>query len=248
MTAPVSVPVPALSRQRQTLIGLGTSLLIVLAWLVLHVGAVWHLDAPAHPILAAFIFVALTWLSVGLFIIAHDAMHGAVAPGRPRLNAAIGTLTLALYAGFSFRRMIVQHMRHHRSPGSDDDPDFAPGGPVRWYVAFVRQYFGWREFWLLGSATVLYALILGDRWPYVLFWALPSILASVQLFVFGTWMPHRRDDTPFPDRHNARSPRMNDLASLLSCYHFGGYHHEHHLYPTVPWWRLPRTRLQRSAG
>ena len=32
--------------------------------------------------------------------------------------------------------------------------------------------------------------------------------------------------------------------SLLTCYHFGGYHHEHHLHPGVPWWRLPGTRAR----
>ena len=34
------------------------------------------------------------------------------------------------------------------------------------------------------------------------------------------------------------------LGSLVTCYHFG-YHHEHHLYPAVPSWRLPAAR--RSA-
>ena len=93
----------------------------------------------------------------------------------------------------------------------------------------------------------LYALILGDRWPYVLYWAVPSILASIQLFVFGTWLPHRTDDyAPFADSHNARSPAMSDTLSLLTCYHFGGYHHEHHLHPSVPWWRLPSTRRTRA--
>ncbi|HYD98464.1 MAG TPA: fatty acid desaturase, partial [Alphaproteobacteria bacterium] len=31
------------------------------------------------------------------------------------------------------------------------------------------------------------------------------------------------------------------LVSLLTCYHFG-HHHEHHLRPDVPWWRLPSLR------
>ena len=235
----------AMPRRRQTVVALAITAAIVAAWLSLHVFAVWFLDAPAHPVVAALCLIGLTWLSVGLFIIAHDAMHGAVVPGAPRANRAIGTLALMLYAGFSFRRMIVQHMRHHRSPGTDDDPDFAHGGPVRWYASFVLHYFGWREFWVLGSATILYALILGDRWPYVLFWAVPSILASIQLFVFGTWLPHRADDhAPFADGHNARSPAMSDTLSLLTCYHFGGYHHEHHLHPGVPWWRLPGTRAR----
>ena len=76
--------------------------------------------------------------------------------------------------------------------------------------------------------------------------AVPSILASMQLFVFGTWLPHRPGHDDFPDRHNARSTRVSDPLSLLTCFHFGGYHHEHHLHPSVPWWRLPSTRRTRA--
>ena len=72
----------------------------------------------------------------------------------------------------------------------------------------------------------------------LVFWALPALLSSVQLFYFGTFRPHRHDDSPFADDHNARSNGFGWLASLLSCFHFG-YHHEHHLAPQVPWWRLP---------
>jgi beta-carotene/zeaxanthin 4-ketolase len=215
---------------------------VIAAWATLHVLAVWRLDAPAEPLLATLCLIVLTWLSVGLFIIAHDAMHGALAPGRPGLNAAIGRLALLLYAGFSWRKLIEKHMAHHRHAGTDDDPDFGRGGLVRWYIDFVRTYFGWREFWVLGGAVFLYAMLLGPRWPYVAFWSVPSILASVQLFVFGTWLPHRPGEGNFPDRHNARSTRMSVLLSLLSCFHFGGFHHEHHLHPSVPWWRLPATR------
>jgi len=215
---------------------------LIVAWLALHVFAIWHLDAVARPGLAALCLLGLTWLSVGLFIVAHDAMHGALAPGWTRLNAAIGSLALLLYAGFSWRKLIVKHMAHHRHAGTDGDPDFGRGGPLGWYVSFVRAYFGLREFWVLGGAVILYALILGTRWPYVAFWAVPSLLASVQLFVFGTWLPHRPGEEGFPDRHNARSTHLGDPLSLLTCFHFGGYHHEHHLHPSVPWWRLPSTR------
>lgn len=231
-----------MDKRAQGTIGLLLMAAVTGAWLCLHVFAVWYLDAPRHPLLAVLCVAGLTWLSVGLFIIAHDAMHGSILPGWPRVNAAIGTVALLLFAGFSFRRMIVQHMRHHRHPGSDADPDFARAGPAGWYVRFVRRYFGWREFWVLGTATILYAVLLEQRWPYVLFWAVPSILASIQLFWFGTYLPHRTDADGFADHHNARSPRMSDIGSVLSCYHFGGYHHEHHLYPGLPWWRLPSAR------
>jgi beta-carotene/zeaxanthin 4-ketolase len=217
---------------------------VVLSWVALHVAAVWHLDAEAHPVLALAALVGLTWLSVGLFIIAHDAMHGSLVPGMPRANAAVGRLALLLYAGFSWRKLIVKHMAHHRHAGTDDDPDFGHGrrGVAAWYADFGLTYFGWREFFVLGGATILYALLLGPRWPYVAFWSIPSILASVQLFVFGTFLPHRHGHGDFPDRHNARSTPMGMPLSLLTCFHFGGYHHEHHLDPSVPWWRLPASR------
>lgn len=229
--------------------GLMLAGLVIAAWLGLHVLAVWHLDAVAHPLLALAALAGLTWLSTGLFIIAHDAMHGVVAPGRPRLNAAIGQLALWLFAGFSWRRLITKHMAHHRHAGTHDDPDFGPddgrGGAIGWYLKFIRTYFGLREALVLGGATVLYALILGPRWPYIGFWSVPSIIASMQLFYFGTYLPHMpRGSETFADRHRARSSRMSVVASFLSCFHFGGYHHEHHLYPHVPWWRLPRTRKE----
>ncbi|MCQ0969360.1 fatty acid desaturase (plasmid) [Paracoccus sp. TK19116] len=232
-------------RRHEARVSIALAALVVVAWAVLHVSAVWFIAATAHPLLALAALIGLTWLSTGLFIIAHDAMHGAVAPGRPRLNAAIGQVVLFLYAGFSWRRLIVNHMAHHRHAGTEEDPDYGPGSAVRWYAKFVRTYFGWREFFVLGSAVIVYALILGPRWPYVAFWAVPSILASIQLFYFGTYLPHMpRPGERFEDRHNARSTRLNDRLSLISCFHFGGYHHEHHLHPNVPWWRLPETRVQ----
>ena len=50
----------------------------------------------------------------------------------------------------------------------------------------------------------------------------------------------------FADRHRARSTRVRPLVSLLTCYHFGGYHHEHHLSPGTPWWGLPSVRRRRA--
>ncbi|WP_265499536.1 fatty acid desaturase [Paracoccus beibuensis] len=235
-----------LGKPGDTIVNLGLCAAIVLCWLALHVFTLWSLDAPAHPWLAVLCLAGLTWLSVGLFIIAHDAMHGSIVPGRTRMNAAIGQLALWLYAGFSWRKLIAKHMAHHRHAGTDDDPDFDHGGPVRWYGSFVATYFGWREGLLLPVIVTTYALILGDRWIYVVFWPVPAILASIQLFVFGTWLPHRPGHDAFPDRHNARSTGIGDPLSLLTCFHFGGYHHEHHLHPHVPWWRLPRTR--KSGG
>ncbi|MBA4787230.1 MAG: beta-carotene ketolase, partial [Brevundimonas sp.] len=110
MTAAVAEPriVP-----RQTWIGLTLAGMIVAGWAVLHVyGVYFHRWGPLTLVIAPAIVAVQTWLSVGLFIVAHDAMHGSLAPGRPRLNAAVGRLTLGLYAGFRFDRLKTAHHAH----------------------------------------------------------------------------------------------------------------------------------------
>jgi len=191
----------------------------------------------AAPLLIA----AQCWLNVGLFILAHDSMHGTLAPAWPRLNRGIGRLALFLYVGFPYEPSRRKHHAHHRAPGGPQDPDFHASNRFwPWYGSFLAQYFTvWNA---LFVATVLSSLLLLGVAPAkaVLFWAVPAILSSLQLFVFGTWLPHRRAGA-FPDAHHARSNAWPEPVSLFTCFHFG-YHHEHHLYPGEPWWRLPAVR------
>lgn len=239
-------------QQRQTAVGLSLATLIVLAFVALHVVSVFVLPWSGATLLAAALLVpVLTWLSVGLFIVAHDAMHGSLAPGRPGVNLFWGRLTLLLYAGFWMDRLSPKHFDHHRHVGTARDPDFHAPHPTRfwpWYASFMRRYFGWREALVITAVVWTYVLLLGaDVRNVLLFWALPAILSSLQLFAFGTYLPHRHDEQPFADRHNSRTNDFGWLASLLTCFHFG-YHHEHHLSPGTPWWRLPEVRRQQRAG
>jgi beta-carotene ketolase (CrtW type) len=60
----------------QTLIGLTLAGLIAVTWLVLHIyGVYFHRWTPWGMLIALPIVAVQTWLSVGLFIVAHDAMH-----------------------------------------------------------------------------------------------------------------------------------------------------------------------------
>ena len=236
---------------RQTLAGLALAAAIGLAWAALHVWGVFFQLLEGRALLAAPLLVAvLCWLNVGLFIVAHDAMHGSLAPGRPAVNLWAGRAALALYAGFSFDRLLPKHHAHHRHPGTADDPDFSADHPRRfwpWYYTFFRRYFGLREFAVLSALTALYLFVLGASYAnLLLFWALPALLSSLQLFLFGTFLPHRHEEAPFADAHNARSNGYGRLLSLLTCFHFG-YHYEHHRAPHVPWWRLPEERAKASA-
>ena len=247
----------------QTAVGLFLAGLVIAAWGANHVALVWTVDPFAQPLLTALLFAVQVWLSVGLFIIAHDAMHGSLAPKRPQLNEWVGGLALALYAGFSYRALLPKHHDHHRFAGTADDPDFDhenPDRPVRWYLAFMGEYLSWRLFGWVTLLAVIYSLLVFAfhpqgtwRWLHVfVFWLFPSLVASVQLFWFGTFLPHRHelisdDGRGFDDRHNSRSNAYPAWLSLLTCFHFG-YHHEHHLAPGVPWWRLPALRRAHLAA
>lgn len=226
---------------------MGLALLIIAAWLALHVYGIFFMDL-ARPLPGFLLLVALTWLSVGVYIVAHDAMHGSLCPCNRAAGDLVGALAVWLYAGFSFHRLAPKHHAHHRSPGSADDPDFAPATPdraARWYGQFMTAYFGPREMLIMTLRVAAY-LLLGARLENILlFFAAPGLLSSFQLFYFGTFLPHRHlaesGATGFADRHRTRSNDYGYLMSLLTCFHFG-YHHEHHLHPGEPWWRLPAVR------
>ncbi len=241
------------------MVGITLALAIIAAWLTLHVGAIFVVDWSTTPLwLGAVVIAVQTWLCVGLFIVAHDCMHGSLAPGRPAVNRAFGRTALFLYAAFSYDRLLPKHHMHHRRSGTPDDPDFCPEAPSAfgpWFLRFFLQYYGWREFTVMATAMTLYVVATGAAVGAILaFYALPAVLSAVQLFYFGTFRPHRlEDETPFVDRHNTRSDAFPPLVSLFTCFHFG-YHHEHHLAPTTPWWRLPTAHralqrdMTRSAG
>ena len=237
-------------RSAQAATGLLLAALVCGGWIALHLLGMWVVDVrwATVPLVLAMAAVQC-WLSVGLFIIAHDAMHGSLAPGHARLNEAIGGALLFLYAGFAWARMRDAHFAHHRMPGSADDPDFDADHPRhfgRWYLTFLRGYFGWLSGLYVVTVVAAYWL-LGVPVPnIILLYGLPAIASSLQLFYFGTYRPHRHDDAAFADRHNSRSESFGPLLSLATCFHFG-YHHEHHLSPGTPWWALPSARRARTA-
>ncbi len=244
---------PALSKLQQSVIGLGFAAAIFGGWLLVHIWAMFFLDINLHTAwLVPLVFALQCWLSVGMFIVAHDAMHGSLVPVSPRLGQGIGAVLLFLYAGFGWRRMRDAHFAHHRHTGTVNDPDFHVDNPRDfwpWYTQFLRRYFGILCFiWVHVVVLTYYFAFAVPPENIALLYGFPAIASSLQLFYFGTYRPHRHDQgghdnndtiaTDFPDHHRARTNDYGNLASLFSCFHFG-YHHEHHLHPGTPWWALP---------
>lgn len=245
---------------RQSLIGLSLAALVFGVWLGVHLWAMFafRIDA-SNWALAPFIFALQCWLSVGLFIVAHDGMHGSLAPAAPKLGQGVGAVLLFLYAGFGWRRMRDAHFDHHRHVGTAGDPDFNAVNPHNfwpWYGLFLKRYFGPLSMAWVWTVVLSYWLLLDvPMLNIVLLYGFPAMASSLQLFYFGTYRPHRHESAAgaaagFVDRHNARSNDFGPLASLFSCFHFG-YHHEHHLSPGTPWWALPARHhvyLRERAG
>jgi len=180
-------------------------------------------------------FYIQTHLYTGLFITSHDAMHGSVSKNR-KVNYWIGYITSLLFAYNSYDRLIVKHHEHHRFVASDEDPDYHESGRFwLWYWNFLKRYITWRQM-ILMTITMQLLLLVFPLENLILFWIVPSVLSTFQLFYFGTYIPHK-DGHEHGNKHKSRSLEKNHLWAFLSCYFFG-YHFEHHDAPGVPWWRL----------
>jgi len=192
-----------------------------------------------------------SFLQTGLFIVAHDAMHGVLQPACPEANARWGRLALSLYAGLPYGSCRAKHVLHHRFSGGCGDPDVhgaeRPGllAALSWFLHFLGGYLSWEQMArLLGGWGALGLLSLAltptAALNLLLFCILPLLLSSLQLFVFGTYLPHRALE-PQSGSQRPRSLNLPVWLSLLTCYHFG-YHWEHHQYPWLAWHELPDSR------
>ncbi len=190
-----------------------------------------------------------TFLYTGLFITAHDAMHGAIAPGNPKLNQWVGSFVLIVYALFDYKKMVRTHWLHHQHPASETDPDFHNGKVKNffaWYGYFMFRYWSWTR--LFGLMAIYNIVSIGLHVPEAnlnWFWVVPSIASSLQLFFFGTYLPHREPEGGYVSENRAQSSNWSVFWSFITCYHFG-YHEEHHEQPNVPWWGLPELHQQRG--
>jgi beta-carotene/zeaxanthin 4-ketolase len=233
----------------KSLSGLYSAIAIFSLWFLSFV-IVCQLNISTLPIWGIVMAIAVrTFLHTGLFIVAHDAAHGTVFTPSRRINDGIGRAAIAIYGLLPYEKFVVNHGLHHLHPASSQDPDFHDGkrsGKIEWYVSFMKRYLDRKQniILLVGMTIIFHTIRIGFHVPAVnllLFWALPLLLSSMQLFYFGTYLPHRFSQDGYQDHHHTRSNNFPVLISFLTCYHFG-YHWEHHQYPNLPWFKLPSAR------
>lgn len=191
-----------------------------------------------NPIFLIFILIQ-THLYTGLFITAHDAIHGVVVLGNKQLNYWIGFFCASLFAFNFYPKLEKKHHLHHKNVVSESDPDYHTGGFLVWYFKFLMEYV---TIWQIVCMAITYNLLklVFPMENLIIFWMIPAILSTFQLFYFGTYIPHRGEHLP-NDIFKARSQKLNHFLAFTSCYFFG-YHHEHHSQPYLPWWKLASAR------
>jgi len=225
--------------------GLVIGLIVIMTWAISTV-SLFTIDVAQTPIYL--IIPAMLWqifLYTGLFITAHDAMHGVVYPKNKFINDLVGNVAVKSYALFNYQKLVIKHWEHHYHPASLEDPDYHEGEHRNffiWYIKFMGTHWSW---WRILGLIVIYNLIKSQLHipdsNLTLFWVFPSLLSSVQLFYFGTYLPHRTPEGGYIDEHRATSIYRPLWLSFITCYHFG-YHWEHHENPLLPWWQLPTAR------
>jgi beta-carotene/zeaxanthin 4-ketolase len=230
-------------------LGIISALIVLCLWTISLFGFLQIKPANCPLWAISLLVLVRTFLHTGLFIIAHDAAHGTVLTHSRKWNDFFGNCAISLYALLPYKKFCEKHQQHHDIPAQNGDPDFhAPDRPqaIAWYARFMTGYLDRAQIirFLVLFTIIFHGLRLGFHIPgisLILFWVLPLLLSSIQLFYFGTYLPHRLPPQGYQNRHHATSNNLNVFWSALTCYHFG-YHFEHHEYPQLPWFKLPLAR------
>jgi beta-carotene ketolase (CrtW type) len=215
--------------------GVYVAFLVILSWLIFIYFAFGYKTYLFNP-WNVLIILLLTHLYTGLFITSHDAMHGTVSKS-PKLNTFIGNICVILYACFSYKKLKDKHFSHHKFVATHEDPDYYQSNFFIWFLKFMKNYMVVTQIIILAIVYNLLHYALGiPKINLILFWMVPPILSSLQLFYFGTYLPHKNPEE-IDNTYRSRTQNINVFLGFISCYFFG-YHYEHHAKPFLPWWRL----------
>ena len=214
----------------------------------------WFLPAAGIPVTA---------LALNAFVLLmHDGMHSSLFPNR-QWNR-IGSVLLGATFVMSYSAYRVLHTRHHKFLGDSRDPDdyqnYLPRprvllwslhfmrlsvGPVL-YLALIpvlglkygtgeeRRHILSEYFFLLATYSVLWRLVPGGL--LLVAWLVPLLIVATLTAIRG-FTQHGITDASDP-YIASRTILPSPLVGFFLLHE--NYHLEHHLFPEVPSYHLPR--------
>jgi fatty acid desaturase len=199
----------------------------------------------------------------GISLFTHEAVHGVLSRN-PGWNRALGALC-AWPVLQNFAAYKVLHLRHHTDLGGGADPDhYVNYTPRRWlvflmnwgrlllgYPAYITMIpiLGWRHGtaserrWIafeVASTVLLAGLVLAAPLPSGALlhgWVIPMLIINTLVNIRGMSQHTLLPEPNHPVR-GSRTILTNPVTTFFMCNE--NYHLEHHLFPRVPWYNLPR--------
>jgi fatty acid desaturase len=216
----------------------------------------------AHARTAAALCIAAAALH-GISLFTHEGVHGTLCRN-PRWNRWISALC-AWPVLQNFAAYKVLHLQHHSHLGQEGDPDHYPNY-TRWtwlqfamhwgrlllgYPAYITAIpiLGFRQgsrddrIWIAfetGMCVLLMTIVLLSPLPWALFihgWLIPMAIINTLVNIRGMSQHTLLEQANDPIL-GTRSILTNRVTRFFMCNE--NYHLEHHLYPGVPWYNLPR--------
>lgn len=246
-----------------------------------------------HPLVTLAAILLMARQQLALAILMHEAAHQRLFATRA-LNEYFGQLLTGAPILVSMPLYRSLHLKHHRAPLHEEDPDLSliGGYPIDG-ASFRRKllrdvsgisYFKFVAFFVRGAlrqrqraaasplaevapgagdsaaaadgakppgrfvagsllaahGTILGALVAaGHGWLYLLLWWLP-LMTVLQLLLRIRGIAEHAGYAHVADQRLCSRTVVNPLQTFVFAPHLVGYHIEHHLYPGVPFFNLPR--------
>lgn len=238
-----------------------------------------------HPLVYLVAMVLMARQQLALAILMHEAAHQRLFATR-LLNEYGGQLFTAAGINFSMPVYRALHLKHHRIPLTDDDPDLSliGGYPIdagsfrrklvrdllgvsyfKFVLYFVRGALTIRKkrsdavaagevprdaskvpAWFIAASilavqgTIFAALwAAGHPWLYLTLWWLP-LMTALQLLLRVRGIAEHAGYQPNADQRYCSRTVLNPLQTFMFAPHCVAYHIEHHVYPGIPFFNLPR--------
>jgi beta-carotene hydroxylase len=199
-------------------------------------------------------------LSYGLFSVIHDGAHRSLS-SNSLLNEGIGSVALVFlfpYAPMSLLRWV--HNQHHIHANGPQDPDIFEHESPWWQVPLRWTFFdGYYIYYFLKhgkkvmkkharSLIIFYSLLLvvftlsliaGFGYELLMLWFIPTRIALFLIAVVFVILPHHpaivsQEEDPYM----ATTMRMGWEWLLTPLLVYQNYHLIHHLYPTIPFYKM----------
>lgn len=235
--------------------------LFAVAWLVTGIAVMmapaWYWRLPGYVLIGLLIH--------GMSNFMHEGIHGTLFKNR-RWDHWFG-FVMGAPSLFAMTAYGVNHLLHHKHTRTEKDPDnfynFSDNPhtlSVMYYawLAFGMVFYSVRVPWVAvkhGSRkdysqmavertlmTVGLLALVGSAWWFGFFgvlvhvWIIPLAIAAFLGNVRG-WAEHTQtvSDHPLTETRTVTSNRLFSFLNINLNYHI-----EHHLFPGVPWYNLPR--------